>query len=163
MQHSAGIMTSNSTMSVTTDQDTRSKVTHDKVVEISNHYDGKIQLLTEEIDLLKVKLKDSDMELNKKNLQIQQLETRLGCNAKPSDAKLEKKYNSVAEACEYLNTHGANGVIMNGFLVWANIQRMIRPANSWKEEALSKFVKEEITEAKECLWRTCGDSIPTPM
>ena len=94
MQHSAGIMTSNSTMPVTTDQDTHSKATRDKIAEISNHYDGKIQLLTEEIDLLKVKLKDANNELNEKNLRIQQLETRLGCNAKPSDAKSEKVYHS---------------------------------------------------------------------
>ena len=114
----------------------------DRIIEITNHYDEKIRLMTEEMETLKTKL-NADAEHN---------------NADP-----EKKYSGLKETCEFLNIHGANGIVMNGFLVWANIQRMSKPVNNWKEEALSKFVKEEITEAKECLWRTCGDSIPTPM
>ena len=34
------------------------------------------------------------------------------------------------------------------------------PGETWKSEAVSKLLKEEITDAKESLWRVCGDSIP---
>ena len=67
------------------------------------------------------------------------------------------------DACEFIRIHGTHGVVMNSFLLWANIQRMTRPENAWKDDALTKFVKEEITEAKECLWRISGDKIPGPM
>ena len=67
------------------------------------------------------------------------------------------------ESCEFIKIHGKNGVIMNGFLLWANIQRTIRTENAWKEDALEKFLKEEITEAKDCLWRISGDKIPSPI
>ena len=34
------------------------------------------------------------------------------------------------------------------------------PGETWKSEAVSKLLKEVITDAKESLWRVCGDSIP---
>ena len=49
---------------------------------------------------------------------------------------------------------------MNGFLLWANIQRQTTPENIWKDECTANFLKEEITDGKEMLWRICGDRIP---
>ena len=68
--------------------------------------------------------------------------------------------NGVKECCEFIEVHATKGVIMNGFLLWANIERQTTPENIWKEEATAKFLKEEITDAKETLWRICGDRIP---
>ena len=51
---------------------------------------------------------------------------------------------------------------MNGFLLWANIQRLTRAETEWKEEAVASFLKGEITDAKESLWRVCGDKIALP-
>ena len=64
--------------------------------------------------------------------------------------------NGVTESCEFLQIHGANGVIMNPFLLWVDIQRKMNPENVWKESALEKFASTEITEAKEILWRVAG-------
>ena len=65
--------------------------------------------------------------------------------------------NGVTESCEFLQIHGTNGVIMNPFLLWADIQRKMNPENLWKESAQKKFVNTEITEAKETLWRVSGE------
>ena len=71
--------------------------------------------------------------------------------------------NGVDDACEFIKVYAKSGVVMNGFLMWANIQRLTTPENEWKEEALKKFLKSEITDAKECLWRICGEKITLPL
>ena len=38
-----------------------------------------------------------------------------------------------------------------------------RTENEWKGESLTRFLKEETTEAKESLWRVCGNNIPNPI
>ena len=58
-----------------------------------------------------------------------------------------------------LNNIAKHGVVMNGFLLWADIQRRTTALNIWKEEALKRFTKEEITDAKEMLWDLAGDKI----
>ena len=70
--------------------------------------------------------------------------------------------NGVEEACEFIRVYAKTGVVMNGLLMWANIQRMTAPENEWKNEALKKFLKSEITDAKDSLWRICGDNISIP-
>ena len=67
--------------------------------------------------------------------------------------------SGVQECCEFINIHATNGVITSGLLLWADIQRKQHPDNIWKAEAVKKFSKQEITEAKEVLWRTAGESI----
>ena len=39
-----------------------------------------------------------------------------------------------------------NGVILNGLLLWANIQRKVTPENIWEAQLVKKFECEEITE-----------------
>ena len=58
-----------------------------------------------------------------------------------------------------MEVYATTGVVLNGFLLWLDIQRQIKPENLWKEQAVQRFFKEEITDAKEILWRTAGDSI----
>ena len=71
--------------------------------------------------------------------------------------------NGVDDACEFIKVYAKNGVVISGFLLWANIQRLTRPESDWKEEAVASFLKNEITDAKECLWRICGDKIAIPL
>ena len=52
-----------------------------------------------------------------------------------------------------------NGIILNGFLVWADIQGRTTPQNIWKEIAIKHFTKEEITDAKELLWDVAMEDI----
>ena len=62
----------------------------------------------------------------------------------------------VKESCEFIALHATNGVILNGLLLWVDIHRK---SNIWKMHTVNKFVSEEITEAKELLWRTADESI----
>ena len=67
--------------------------------------------------------------------------------------------NGVNECCDYIKEHAINGVVLNGLLLWADIQRCITPENIWKNQAQKKFLKEEITEAKETLWKIYGEPV----
>lgn len=67
--------------------------------------------------------------------------------------------NGVKETCEYVEIHGENGAIMNGILMWINIQRQMFHENKWKSKIVDKFSAEEISDAKETLWRISGKSI----
>ena len=79
------------------------------------------------------------------------------CGVSSEKETLSVANNGVTESCEFLQIHGTNGVIMNPFLLWADIQRKMNPENLWKESAQKKFVNTEITEAKETLWRVSGE------
>ena len=66
-----------------------------------------------------------------------------------------KNKNGVQDCSDYIKVHAANGVL----LLWADIQRKVTPENIWIAQVVQKFDSEEITEAKELLWRIAGDSI----
>lgn len=51
-----------------------------------------------------------------------------------------------------LRNMALHGVILNGLLVWVNMQRQTTAENIWKALAIRHFTKEEITDAKEALW-----------
>ena len=74
----------------------------------------------------------------------------------------EPNPKGVENACEFIKVYAKNGVVINGFLLWANLQRVTRPEKEWKEEAVVSFLKVEITDAKDSLWRICGDKIAVP-
>ena len=110
------------------------------------------------IDNLKVivnTLKDENKDLKSKSLNLTSNTTSTGQNPNV-EAPIEK--NGVTESCEFLQVHGNNGVIMNPFLLWVNIQRKMHPEDKWKADAVKKFADTEITEAKEILWRVAGDT-----
>ena len=68
--------------------------------------------------------------------------------------------HGIKECCEFMEVHATNGVVLNGgFLLWLDIQRQTTPENVWKVQAVKRFLKEEIADAKEILWRTVRDSI----
>ena len=64
----------------------------------------------------------------------------------------------VSECIEFLKCHANNDVILNGLLLWTDIQRKTTAKDVWKSQALNKFTKEEITAAKEELWKIVGDA-----
>ena len=47
---------------------------------------------------------------------------------------------------------------MNDLLLWIDIERKTTTEDVWKSQALNKFTKEEITAAKEELWKIVGDA-----
>ena len=115
-------------------------VPRDKMVELTNHYDGRIKLMSEESDLLKAKLDEANLKLDNVHL----------------SGVLK---NGVQECCEFINIHAKNGAITSGLLLWADIQRKQHPDSIWKAETVKKFSRQEITEAKDILWRTAGESL----
>ena len=52
-----------------------------------------------------------------------------------------------------------HGVILNGFLVWADLKRRTIPINTWKEDAIRYFTEDEIADAKSMLWDVCDESM----
>ena len=72
------------------------------------------------------------------------------------------KYRSVPgleNCCAVLESSSSHGIILNGVLLWANIERRTVPEDVWKEEMLKHFLPEEINEAKEALWDVCREKI----
>ena len=62
----------------------------------------------------------------------------------------------VYECIEFLQCHG---VLLNGLLLWLDIKRKTTAENVWKSQAITKFTKEEITAAKDELWKTAGEAV----
>ena len=58
-----------------------------------------------------------------------------------------------------LNSIALHGIILNGFLVWADMQRRTNAENVWKAEALKCFTKNEITDAKDMLWEAADNNV----
>ena len=86
--------------------------------------------------------------------------TNLTSNASSKEDTSEdpqKGKNGVKESCEFIQVHAINGVVIDSFLLWADIQRKMHPENKWKGDAERNFVKTEITAAKETLWRIAGE------
>ena len=71
----------------------------------------------------------------------------------------KKLKNCVNECCEFIEIHATHGALLNGLLLWADIQRQTTPENIWKTQAITTLVSGKITEAKEILWRISGESI----
>ena len=111
-----------------------------KLIELTDHYDAKIKMISEEADKFRAKLDDANKKLDDAHLS-------------------EGLKNGVKECFEFISIHARNSVITNGLLLWADIQRKQHPDSIWKAEAVEKFSSQEITEAKEILWRTVGENI----
>ena len=75
----------------------------------------------------------------------------------PTNLRTENK-NGVQDCFDFIKIHATNGVVLNGLLQWADIERKTTAENIWKTQAISKFDKDEISEAKIELWRICGES-----
>ena len=162
-------------------------VPHSKMVELTEHYDAKIKVLNDDLkaraeinrktdtvlqakeDLLSAKdeiisnLKvtidnmrnEKSTHVDGKGNETSNTDTQESVLAEAATTEVAK--NGVKEACEFIEVHAINGAIINPFLLWADIQRKMHPENKWKEEAPQNFVKTEITEAKEMLWRIVGE------
>ena len=149
-------------------------VAREKLTEITEHYDSKIRMMEEDRGTLRANLEASDRELAKKVLEVKEMQEKLSTvnppnentttseadeNAANKNTPDRFQASGVQECCEYIEVHAKNGAITNGLLLWADIQRKRLPANTWKAEAEKRFLKDEITEAKESLWRTAGDQL----
>ena len=69
--------------------------------------------------------------------------------------EISPQEKSTNESLDFIKAHAENGVIINGFLLWVDIHRKTTPDNIWKDQAIKRFSKEEISDAKILLWKTC--------
>ena len=134
---------------VSADQDCQSMVTREKIIKITNHYDEKIKLMTENMESLKTELHEA-----KSKRKTSDANTNTG-----NDDLIPCHKKSVQEVFEFINAHAENGAVVNGLLLWVDIQRGMNPENIWKEQAQKRFLSEEITEGKDTLWKVCGESV----
>ena len=114
-----------------------------KLVELTNHYEAKMKILTE--------------QLSSHEKDAVHPESLPSNGSGDEDNTILK--SGVKECCEFIEVHAVNDAIISGFLLWADIQRKQYPENVWKDEAAKKFVSHEITEAKESLWKVSGESL----
>ena len=98
------------------------------------------------------------IEQLRKETSARELTQNLTSHLNSNVAGIDNK-NGVKENCEFIEVHGKNGAILNGLLLWADIQRKVTPENIWKTQALKKITDDEITQAKETLWRISGESV----
>ena len=81
----------------------------------------------------------------------------LTSHLEPTNSRTENK-NGVQDCVDFIKIQATNGVVLNGLLLWADIERKTTAENIWKTQAISKFDKDEISEAKIELWRIYGES-----
>ena len=124
---SDGVTMTSNSISVSVDMVPRSKM-----VELTEFYDAKIKLMEEKMEAGNAEVEETNRKLSTGNV-------------------------SIKESCEFIQVHAKNGVIMNPFLLWLDIQRKMHPEDVWKANAVKSFVKTEITEAKDLLWRLAGE------
>ena len=58
-----------------------------------------------------------------------------------------------------LSSIALHGMVVNGLLLWVDIQRRTVPANEWKEKAAKHFTAGEISNAKDLLWDVCDEKV----
>ena len=71
----------------------------------------------------------------------------------------ECKKTGFQESIICLSQIALHGLIVNGLLLWADIQRRTTPSKEWKEKALIHFNDEEISNAKNLLWDVSNEEI----
>ena len=64
----------------------------------------------------------------------------------------------IEECLVCIKSISLHGVILDGFLQWADTQRRTIASNLWKKEATKHFTDEEIKNAKNRLWEVCGET-----
>ena len=71
----------------------------------------------------------------------------------------ECKKTGFQESIICLSQIALHGLIVNGLLLWADIQHRTAPSKEWKEKALIHFNDEEISNAKNLLWDVSNEEI----
>ena len=66
---------------------------------------------------------------------------------------------SFSEFQDYLQIHAKSGVILNGVLAWIDIQQKTTAPLDWMNQANHWFSEPEVMEAKEVLWKVCGNKV----
>ena len=55
--------------------------------------------------------------------------------------------------------HGKNGIVIDGLVSWINIVQGSVTENVWKQQVLSHYEENEISESKAALWKACEVNI----
>ena len=60
---------------------------------------------------------------------------------------------------EFVQEHGKNGVVIDGIIVWIDIQQDRSADMLWKARALDRYCDAEVTTAKATLWKASEKNI----
>ena len=71
----------------------------------------------------------------------------------------EPKKRGVEKVEDFLKSSAPNGVILNGVLLWINIQRSSTTENILKNQLVKKVTSAEISDAKAALVDTVDENI----
>ena len=134
---------------------TRNKCLSDKLIdktEIAKNIELAFNLQKDLIAALKSPIQSSSIDEPETNADVTSNKNNDGGH---ENALAEGKTfpSSVNDSIDFLQIHGKNGVGFNSILLWVDIQRQIHPADVWIPAALKGFTPEEITDAKNSLWR----------
>ena len=63
---------------------------------------------------------------------------------------------SIGDIVEYLKKSAANGIAVNGILVWIDVQQHTTPPEVWQAQAIETFCDDEVDFARTALWKAVG-------
>ena len=69
----------------------------------------------------------------------------------------------VAEFPAFVSDYHQNGIVLNGVVLWMDIQTGETAFDIWKNQALARFTDDEIREAKRNLWMAAGSNLVKPI
>ena len=64
--------------------------------------------------------------------------------------------DSIGDILGYLKKGAANGIAVNGILVWIDVQQYTTPPDVWQAQAAKAFCEDEIDIARSALWKAVG-------
>ena len=64
---------------------------------------------------------------------------------------------------KYLEENGNNGLVVNGVILWIDIQMNSTALEVWKSIAMARFTVEEVREGKRNLWMASGHHLGGPL
>jgi hypothetical protein len=68
----------------------------------------------------------------------------------------ENPEEKLEDVFSYLKKEAKNGIVINGILVWIDIQQRSTPPNVWMSQAAEEFLEEEVDAARSALWKAVG-------
>ena len=69
---------------------------------------------------------------------------------------------TLQDLSRHLQESARNGVVINGIILWIDIQMNETAEEIWKNIALQRFTDEELREAKRNLWMAAGSNLAPP-
>ena len=67
--------------------------------------------------------------------------------------------DDLGDIMDFLKKEATNGIIINGLLVWIDIQQRSTPTKIWQAQASYAFCDVEVEMARSALWKAAGKRV----